>query len=95
MYTIDEPDNNEDLTILGYTLVLTCFACPEQYDVYENGDQVAYLRLRHGNFTASVPDAGGKIVYQSYPKGDGAFEYDERINELTKALEKVKEFYNG
>lgn len=83
-----------DLNIMGYRLECTCYACPEQYDVYDSdGKMVAYFRLRHGRFDASVPDVGGTIVYESYPKGDGSFDDAERYEELTKALEKVKEHY--
>ncbi|MBA5844871.1 hypothetical protein, partial [Escherichia coli] len=52
--------------------------CPEQYEVYLNGQQVAYLRLRHRRFTVQCPDVGGEGVYMSNPQGDGAFDEDER-----------------
>lgn len=29
-------------------------ACPEQYDVFKDGQQVAYYRLRHGEFTVNL-----------------------------------------
>jgi hypothetical protein len=80
--------------IHGYYLERTCFACPEQYDVYDNKDQqVAYLRLRHGGFTATVPDVGGELVYQACPKGDGIFEDNERVKYLTEAILAVQEYY--
>jgi hypothetical protein len=73
-----------------YDLVRTCFACPEQYDVYDkNNNKVGYLRLRHGEFRADYPDCGGETVYESYPDGDGIFEEYERMYELTKALESI------
>lgn len=76
-----------ELLIHGYNLVLTCSACPEQYDVFDSkGTQVGYLRLRHGSFTVSCPDYGGKLVYQAYPKGDGIFEDAERLDYLTEAI---------
>jgi len=60
-------------------LVRTCWACPEQYDAFdEEGKQVGYLRLRHGNFTVDCPDALETEVYRAYPKGDGIFDNDER-----------------
>jgi len=65
--------------IHGYLLERTCFACPEQYDVYAGEEQVAYFRLRHGSFYAAVPDHGGEIVYQADPDGDGIFEDNERF----------------
>lgn len=77
----------DDLVINGWHFKLTCGACPEQYDVQSpDGKQIGYLRLRHGHFTATYPDVGGELVYESNPKGDGYFEYDEREEELTRAL---------
>ncbi len=67
-------------------LVQTCGGCPEQYDVFEGDELVGYLRLRHGYFYASVPDVGGDIVYEAYPKGDGMFDPDERDGHLQKAM---------
>ena len=79
-----------DTTIEGYTLKLTSFACPEQYDVLdENNVMVGYLRLRHGYFRADVPDCGGETVYTSNTKGDGMFDDDERVDELTKAVKAI------
>lgn len=79
------------LLIHGYRLELTCTACPEQYDVYGPADVlVAYFRLRHGRFTVSVPDYGGKVVYSASPKGDGIFEDSERLGYLTKGIEAVQ-----
>ena len=59
-------------------LVETCGACPEQYDAYFNGDQVGYLRLRHGIFRVDYGFCGGDTIFTEYPKGDGCFEEDER-----------------
>ena len=82
-----------NLLIDGYKLVLTCGACPEQYDVYDDeGTQVAYLRLRHGSFTACCPDVGGDLVFQAYPIGDGRFNKDERLNYLKKAISQVQDW---
>lgn len=82
-----------DQIINGYKLVMTCGACPEQYDVFDGkGKQVAYFRLRHGVFRAECPDVFGERVYRSNPKGDGIFMQDERMSELTAAIEKVDEW---
>jgi hypothetical protein len=79
--------DSEKLVINGYTLVQTSIACPEQYDVFNQaGEQVGYLRLRHGHFRADYPDHGGETVYESDTKGDGIFDDDERMPELTKAI---------
>ena len=82
-----------DFYINGYGLKLTCFACPEQYDVFApDGKQVAYLRLRHGNFTAESPDCGGTLVYQATPVGDGIFEDYERSMYLKDAILAIEAF---
>lgn len=76
------------LIIRGYKLVMTCWACPEQYDVYDsNGSRVGYLRLRHGIFTAEYPDCAGELVYKASPDGDGMFEDDERDHYLRGAID--------
>lgn len=75
-----------DYTIKGYDLFMTCSACPEQYDVLKDGEQVGYLRLRHGRFTATYPDVRGNLVYDAHPMGDGIFEDQERLYHLTAAV---------
>lgn len=43
----------------------TCYACPEQYDVYrENGEICGYIRLRWGTITAEYPNIDGKCIYE-------------------------------
>lgn len=42
---------------------LTCESCPEQYDVYFEGKQVAYVRLRGGYLSCECPDVNGELVY--------------------------------
>ena len=79
--------------IHGYRLDRTCFACPEQYDVYAGEHLVAYLRLRHGSFYASCPDVGGDVVYEASPEGDGIFTDEERVRYLTEAILAVQEYY--
>lgn len=77
-------------------LVLTCGACPEQYDAYlvkEKGQaerRVGYLRLRHGHFKVLYPDVGGEIVYEASPKGDGIFDDDERDYYLRFAVDAIQ-----
>lgn len=75
-------------------LIKTCGACPEQYDAFVGEKQVGYLRMRHGVFTVSYPDARGEIVYEAQPNGDGMFEPDERekyLNDAKKAIENAIE----
>lgn len=80
----------EDVEIDGLRLVCTCGACPEQYDVFDGERQVGYLRLRHGYFRADCPDCGGETVHESYPRGDGIFNDDERMAHLTAAVRKIR-----
>lgn len=65
---------------------LTCGACPEQYEVFKDGKQIAYYRLRHGEFRVDHPECGGETIYESEPQGDGVFEGDERLKYLLIAL---------
>ena len=80
------------MIVQGLEFDKTCSACPEQYDVYKDGKQVAYLRLRHGTFTVRCPDVGGKIVYTSCPEGDGLFEDHERDEFLDAAATEINEW---
>lgn len=66
-----------------FRLNRTCYACPEQYDVYYNEYEVGYLRLRHGVFTV---ECFNKQVYNAEPEGDGIFTDEERDFYLTEAL---------
>lgn len=73
------------------SLVLTCNACPEQYDAYLNNELIGYLRLRYGCFSVYYPNSGGEIIYHAYPKGDGIFDCNERDYFLNKAkIELIK-----
>lgn len=70
----------------GLELKITCSACPEQYDVFKDGKQVAYYRLRHGYFTVDYPECGGEEILNEYPNGDGIFDDNERLLYLSKAM---------
>lgn len=87
------------MKIDGYQIELTCHACPEQYDVFDSrGEQVGYLRLRHGYFAAYFPDSGGECVFSAEPQGDGMFESYERYRYLElaiKAIDAKVKFYAG
>lgn len=76
----------------GIELVMTCGACPEQYDAYnEQGRMVGYLRLRHGYFSVEVPDCGGVTVFEAEPQGDGSFDGSERNMFLKAAIDAIKD----
>lgn len=70
----------------GLRLVQTCQACPEQYDVFAGDEQVGYLRLRHGHFTAQVGSPFGETVYEADTIGDGIFDASEREDHLRRAV---------
>jgi hypothetical protein len=80
------------MNINGYELQLTCSMCPEQYDVFYNGEQSGYLRLRHGCFRVDYPDCMETTIYTAYPKGDGSFEDDEREYYLTEAIKAIDDY---
>ena len=99
LYDNSNIDIGDQIGILGYVLVRTCYACPEQYDVYDADDTEfknirAYMRLRHGSFRVECPDVNGETVYRSEPHGDGIFMDFERETELTNAISAVKAFYD-
>jgi hypothetical protein len=84
-------------SIMGCDLLLTCYACPEQYDVFLEGTQIGYLRLRHGSFAVSVLYRLGvdTLVYQAYTKGDGMFYEEEREHYLIHAVEALIHYKNS
>lgn len=74
----------------------TCSACPEQYDAYdEHGNQVGYLRMRHGIFTVTCPDVHGEMVFNAAPNGDGLFEEEERPFYLAHAKSAIRGWMNS
>jgi len=75
----------------GLEITLTCPACPEQYDIFKNGKQVAYYHLRHGEFSIDYPECGGETIYEAEPNGDGIFDDCERLTYLAKAMRLVIE----
>jgi hypothetical protein len=83
--------------IQGLKFVLTCGACPEQYDVFYNGKQVGYIRLRWGTLRVDYPDVHGETVYShSFDDGmKGCFDNEsECMYHLTNAAEKLLERVN-
>ena len=68
--------------------------CPEQYDVFKDGKQVAYYLLRFGHFRVFYyqPDcASDGIIYETYTYGSGNFYANERLVHLTQAMRKLLE----
>ena len=77
----------------GCEVVMTCAACPEQYEVFgPSGGQIGYLRLRHGHFRADYPDCGGDTVYEAdLPDCAGCFSPEERKIHLPAAVKALVE----
>lgn len=84
----DDVEIESTMKYNGITLDCTCGACPEQYDAYKDGEEVGYLRLRHGYFRV---DCGDTTVYEAFPQGDGCFTEDERDFYLMEALKAIDE----
>ena len=86
------------LVLEGLKFYRTCWACPEQYDVYESGNRVGYVRLRWGGLRAACPDVGGVDVYfEEYGGGfTGIFKNDkERLLHLVEIAKKINEWKEG
>ena len=75
------------------TLIETCGACPEAYDVHVEGEQIGHLRLRYGTFRAWYPDIAlsGEVVYEARPEGDGVFVATERDHYLREGVQALVE----
>lgn len=83
------------LTTDEVELIKTCDESPEQYIAVFQGQQIGYLRLRHGEFRVDYPDCGDEtIFYTQEPQGDGCFEDDEREHFLMKAKEAIVKKFN-
>jgi len=92
----EEPENRTvRIQNRVYNLELSCFMCPEQWDVFSNFfDKVGYIRLRHGDFRVDYPDCGGKTLIAECvdEHGDGAFDNEEIRNVyLLKAVKAIDE----
>ena len=76
--------------------MMTCGACPEQWEFYDNdtGEQIAYLRLRHGNFRVDVPKCKGETIYRAVIADEaGMFSHEERRHYLNEAAKAVAKHY--
>lgn len=83
------------MEIKGLKFVMTCGACPEQYDVFDkNGKMVGYVRLRWGRLLCRYQDVFGGIIYHA-DIGDGwtgEFENEEqRMHHLNMIADKILE----
>lgn len=70
------------MIIEGLNFKKTCDACPEQYDVFKDGKQVGYVRLRWGGLSCRYPDYEGDEIYsESFQDAwKGCFDDDNERN---------------
>jgi hypothetical protein len=74
----------------GLRFVMTCSACPEQYDVFRGEEKVGYVRIRHGTLTVDYPECRGENLICAEVNGDGEFaSEEERTNWLFNAAEAI------
>ena len=73
---------------MNFIFKCTCAICPEQYDVYVNDETTpcGYVRLRHGNLTASYKN---NLVYSSDVHGDGCFEDTNERHDHLQAISEI------
>src|SRR5271157_3699826 len=83
----------EPFELEGATVTMTCWACPEQYDVTIGDTRIGYLRLRWGRFRADYQDCGGETVYEANLGNglQGSFSTEERMIHLPLAVQALKE----
>jgi hypothetical protein len=88
----DTGQSDTPLHVEEFTLELTSFAYPEQYDVFDkDGKQCGYIRLRNGKLRCDFPECGGETLYSAEPKGGGCFADDEeRKYHLAKIITCIK-----
>ena len=88
---IDQIEINEwgeeqllDIKIQGLQFVQTCFACPEQYDVFQGDERVGYIKLRWGRLRVDFPPSGDTIYEKRYDDNmQGDFDtHEQRIEQL-------------
>ena len=89
----EDDGNLEPFELEGATVTMTCWACPEQYDVHIGDTRIGYMRLRWGRFYAAYPDCGGETVYERQLNNSiqGSFSPEERQKHLPLAIKALKE----
>ena len=80
------------MEINGYNFIRTCDACPEQYDIYSNGEKVGYVRLRFGCLTVDYNNA--KVYHHCfrYDEYKGSFDTNVEREIFLKLIAKKLKF---
>lgn len=81
---------------LSVRFELTCFACPEQYDAFdEDTDQlIGYVRLRHGRFSVSPDSSSPDIFERRFPSDHLTEPEEEAIAHMSNYSDGVFENYD-
>ena len=76
------------MIVKDYEFEETCFAWPEAYDIFFDGDRVAHARLRHGSFTVTSDNGDVLLSEDVSSHSDGIFATAEhRVTYLRKAAD--------
>jgi len=90
-------ENNYKAIIIrnGYEFRCTCFACPEQYDVFRDSKYVAYIRKRWGRLAVN-PVKNGEVMWNEviYCEVDDD-PYAGTIENLDATIDKIVEAIEG
>lgn len=81
--------SRDKITINGVDFVCTCYACPEQYDVYFHDQYIAYVRKRYGRLRAH-PVINGEIQWDElFYQEDEDDKFSGVINNREETLAKI------
>ena len=80
---------NARLNECGLTMVQTCSAAPEPYDVFKDGKPAGYLRVRWSGFTVDFPTASDECLYDDSVDGFAAFSDAEREPKMLMAVDLI------
>ena len=94
----DDTEYMEDgytITINGLDFIMTCSACPEQYDVLKDGEMVGYVRFRFSELRCDYKDCGGERIYthlfDDCPMLGTFINNSERMHYLKLIADKINE----
>lgn len=77
-------------TCSKFQWVLTCYACPVQFDIYQHDDKIAYFRFRHGVLTIYNYDGdeiGDNLIYLDETTYEGSYLSQEEFDEIVPIVE--------
>lgn len=81
-----------EILVNNYKFVMTSVAFPEQYDVFRDGEQVGYVRLRGGLLRCHLGDCRGEAIYEwKFTDGKSFFANNEErlffLRDIARSLE--------